>query len=210
MRAIFWKEAAEFRPALLIVALAGAALGFVPKGESSVVFPLVLVHASLGAAMGAWHAWLDRRAAEDAFLQHRPVARWRIDTARSVAGLAAVLFGSAVSLAVTLFVPVSRGYETLGAPWEPQPWPMWIDWSPGAGAFAVAFGAAAWTLVRVGAGSRNGFLAVLGGAGLPALLLLAAGATRTDGAAIALVLGALVAGGIHVVLRSSVVRRSTR
>ena len=188
MRAIFWKELRELGIAAIVVAVLGVLVGLAPKSSSLFGMGVLPLHGGLGVLVGAWQAFLDRRATGDAFLLHRPLAAWRLHAARAAAGLAVVLVVSLASLAVTLYVPWRRALETFGPLRDPKPFPRWIDFTPGIAAFAVAFAAATWAATRFGASQAGVVPALFLGAFMPSLLAMSLAATTTDGAAVALVL----------------------
>ncbi len=191
--AIFWKEWRELRIAALALALVGVLVGFCLKLDNDAAMGMVVAVGLLGGPLGAWQGFLDRRAAQDEFLLHRPMSAARLHTARAAAGVVAALTVAIVPLAVMLFVPYRRGLPVVGSLLDPAPDPQWSDVTGGRVAFAVLVCAAMWAVARLGASARGPLAAAICGLLMPATLSFAL--MRVSGspaAAATLVGGALV------------------
>jgi hypothetical protein len=204
--AIFRKEWRELRVAAIAVALLAVWLGFMMKWRDRVAVELIEALAFEGFLVGAWQGFLDRRAAADEFLLHRPLSAASIHGARAAAGLATTLAACVLTLCVLLLVPVERALTVdPGIDGAPD---GWIDFTAGRAAFAVLAAVAVWALTRLGASARRPVAAVLFGGLLPLTAVLAAGRTRDDGAAVA-IFAAAAAVGMALSVANLAVRRET-
>ncbi len=184
MRAVFWKELVELWLGLM-VGLALATVFGLMMGHNThreMVMPLIVMLGIEGCLLGARLAVLDRRAASDEFLLHRPVSAARIHIARGAAGLAVLALVVGATFAVMSYAAYRQGFDLQDNPlpnWDLEPW--WKDVTPGRVAFGTLFAAVAWAITRLGGSAARPLTAMFLAPALPYALVLLIG--RTSGVA---------------------------
>jgi len=212
MRAVFWKELRELSPGALATLALSVVFG-VMLGQMTHHEVVVILTTALGfqaCVLGAWQAFLDRLAASDEFLMHRPVSAVRIHVARGLAGLAVLAVAIAATFGVMCYVAYRAGFDEHGTPnpeWALRPW--WNDLTRGRAEFAVLFAAACWALVRLGGSASRPIVALFLAPTLPFLFLLMIG--RAPGIwAPVVVATAVGVGAVVLGVANAACRRSTR
>lgn len=210
MTAVFWKELRELRYAAVVAALLattfGLALGSKLGREISLLFVALGL---LGIVVGAWQAVLDRLAARDQFLMHRPVSAARLHVARTFAGAAVLVAAVAATFAVGAYMAYRAKFDSEGRPlpdFHTLTW--WRDGTSGRAAFAVLLAFTMQAVTRLGGNAGRPLVAVVLAPAAPFLLVLALG--RSPGVAVptaVAVAAGVVAAGLS--FADAVERRST-
>ncbi len=197
---ILRKELRELLPVVTLVALALAAVGFGAAYDSHPGEIVLWAALAAGAALGAWHGWLDHRAEHDAFLRHRALSRTRIRVARTLGGLVALAIAVLAPWPGLLLAPSEHGTRIWGAAsadaGDLHAWHLPL---------AFCFAAYPWALARLAGSVRRAWMrpvvaVLLGTIGFVALQ------SRDDGPSLALLVAVSAVATLAVLFPAREVR----
>ncbi len=114
MRAIYWRELREFGVVGTSLVVAGASTGVALWMEHHPWMAILGTATSIGVVVGVFHGLHDRFRRGDLFLRHRPIAPWRIEIGRTLAG-ATVCLASVLAMVNVLMLPWrARSFTSTG------------------------------------------------------------------------------------------------
>jgi len=151
MRAIYTKELKELALAGLPLALLAIPVGWAGVGLFRIGDDLLVALLCGAGFLGIVQGVLDKLRTRETFLYHRPVARWRIELARTLAGATHVVFAAAVLLGTVRLHAAVYDPEWMHAAGLDEPTVLTYAQN----ALSVATALLVWAAVRLGFSFRR-------------------------------------------------------